>query len=153
MCVVTSILLKIFGTKMRLFWKFKKFLILRGYTRLFLRLKFHATSPFSASSESGFIYVCPRSFATTWLLGFDKSPCPPNVQLNCNRHLAPQLGDDIVGLEICLASGHGKLHPSRQVFIANRFFEIFQFCLILGFDPTSFVKIDRFPAAGGGIFV
>lgn len=49
------------------------------------------------------------------------------MQLNCNRHLAPQLGDDIVGLEICLASGHGKLHPSRQVFIANRFFEIFQF--------------------------
>lgn len=31
---------------------------------LSLRLKFSATSPFPASSESGLIYVCPRSFAT-----------------------------------------------------------------------------------------
>ena len=69
---------------------------------LSLRLKFRATSPFSASSESGLIYGTTPLFATNWLLGFNKSPSTPDVQLNCNRHLAPQLGDDIVTKETYL---------------------------------------------------
>ena len=47
------------------------------------------------------------------------------MQLNCNRHLSPQLGDDIVGLEICLASGHNKRNLSRSIFLVNGFFETF----------------------------
>ena len=61
----------------------------------FSPFKISRDKPFSASSESGFIYVCPRPFATIWLLGFDKSHCPPDVQLNYNHHLAPQVGDNI----------------------------------------------------------
>ena len=68
----------------------------RGFKSLSLRLKFNATSPFSVSSESGLIYETTPLFASNWLLGFNKSPSTPNVQLNCNRHLAPQLGDDIL---------------------------------------------------------
>ena len=86
MSVGASILLKFFGIKMRLFWSFQKSAILRRYTRLFLRLKFRATSPFSASSESGLIYETTPLLATNWLLGFNKSPTTPDVQLNCNRH-------------------------------------------------------------------
>ena len=74
----------------------------RGFESLSLRLKFNATSPFSASSESGVIYETTPLFASNWLLGFNKSPSTPNVQLNCNRNLAPQLGDDIVTKETYL---------------------------------------------------
>ena len=96
MCVVTSISLKIFGSKMRLFEVFKNLSFLRHYLLLFLRLKFRATSPFSASSESGLIYETTLLFVTILSLGFNKIPSTPDVQLNCNRHLAPQLGDDIL---------------------------------------------------------
>ena len=47
------------------------------------------------------------------------------MQLNCNRHLVPQVGDDIVGLKICLASGHNKRNLSRSIFLVNGFFETF----------------------------
>ena len=70
---------------------------LRGFESLSLRLKFNTTSPFSASSESGLIYETTPLFASNWLLGFIKCQSTPNVQLNCNRHFAPQLGDDIWG--------------------------------------------------------
>ena len=102
MCVVTSISLKIFGSKMRLFEVFKNLSFLRHYLLLFLRLKFHATSPFSVSSESGLIYETTPLFVNSWLLGCNKSPSKPDVQLNCNRHSAPQIGDDIVESEIYL---------------------------------------------------
>ncbi len=70
----------------------------RGFESLSLRLKFRATSPFSVSSESGFIYETTRLFVTSWLSGFNKSPSTPDVQLNCNRHSATKVGDDIVRL-------------------------------------------------------
>ena len=58
---------------------------------LSLRLKFRATSQFSASSEPGLIYETTPLFASNWLLGFNKSQSTPDVQLNCNRHLATKL--------------------------------------------------------------
>ena len=69
---------------------------------LSLRLKFRATSQFSASSEFGLIYETTLLFASNWLLGFNKSQSTQDVQLNCNRHSAPQLGDDILQQEIYL---------------------------------------------------
>ena len=93
---------------------------------LSLRLKFRATSPFSVSSESGLIYETTPLFASNWLLGFNKSQSTPNVQLNCNRHSAPHLGDAIVMRGICRLTFHCFC---KRYYIVNLDEEINAACL------------------------